>query len=547
MFTSAPSKPQNKKSARLYQILSVFAIACIMIPACFVVGFLSYIMTLALLEAGQDYQGLLVIIHFMSLFALVFGFQVVLTSFYFSSDLEHLLPLPLKTSEIILIKLLRTYMAECGLELFTIFSAFVGYFIAAGITIKSFLFMLIGLFTIPIFPMVECALFSIIGMALPFFMRTKRQTNLFVWAMSLGLTGFAFYSMGGLDGIMVENFVESMQNNTSGFLISMNRLFYTNYLFTRAFAGGNVVEFLAYLLINILGILVLLFVANKLYLYGLNRLNSTSNAKRKGGLLSAKQSYEKKSAGLSYYEKEFRLLFRTGSYISNCVLMTYVWPFALALVFFWKGQSQTFMKYREFMSLQLGKADLYYLMLHIILACLIPGANAIAATAFSREGQQITFMKSIPLSYGTQIKRKAKIAIDMAVFAGYLCVMIASLFINPGMESVLCLFVLYLGMTIAITYLGIYLDSVHPRLTWEDEGAVMRGNVNVFFHMSLSMLIAGVLCAMAFLLYAPDRKHMLILYVFFALLSVLLAVASRYFFLKKSIRRLHHLTDESED
>ena len=46
---------------------------------------------------------------------------------------------------------------------------------------------------------------------------------------------------------------------------------------------------------------------------------------------------------------------------------------------------------------------------------------------------------------------------------------------------------------IFFTYLGIYLDTVNPKLVWEDELNALRGNENTFFSMAISMIIAVVL------------------------------------------------------
>ena len=46
---------------------------------------------------------------------------------------------------------------------------------------------------------------------------------------------------------------------------------------------------------------------------------------------------------------------------------------------------------------------------------------------------------------------------------------------------------------IFFTYLGIYLDTINPKLIWEDELNALRGNENTFFSMAISMIIATVL------------------------------------------------------
>ena len=49
--------------------------------------------------------------------------------------------------------------------------------------------------------------------------------------------------------------------------------------------------------------------------------------------------------------------------------------------------------------------------------------------------------------------------------------------------------------------MGIYLDSVNPKLTWDDELSALRENYNIFFNMGFSMIFTLALCGAICLLY----------------------------------------------
>ena len=46
------------------------------------------------------------------------------------------------------------------------------------------------------------------------------------------------------------------------------------------------------------------------------------------------------------------------------------------------------------------------------------------------------------------------------------------------------------------------MDSINPKLVWDDEVNALRGNYNIFYNMALSILFVAVLCVIAYLLFS---------------------------------------------
>ena len=216
-------------------------------------------MTQALIETGGNEQGLLFVMHFMAVFALIFGFQVILSTFYFSSDLEHLLPLPLKINEIITAKFLQTYLAESMMEFAILLSAFIGYFAAAGVSAGGVITAVIGTFTLPVLPLLYCGIISTLLMAATKRIRSPKDVSFLVWGLSGGLFLFVAWAVGGIDGLMVENFVSSMVGHQNRFMNTMNVLFFHDKLLAQAIAQNSPVKLICYVLVNI-GVALVFFV-----------------------------------------------------------------------------------------------------------------------------------------------------------------------------------------------------------------------------------------------------------------------------------------------
>ena len=110
ILLSMMEMPEHGDKAKAYKVMGIIAMCCIMIPCCIVVGFIVYIMTAALMEAGGCTEGLNLVIQLMSVFGVLFSIMVIFNLLYFSSDLDHLLPLPVKPAELVAAKFTHAYV-----------------------------------------------------------------------------------------------------------------------------------------------------------------------------------------------------------------------------------------------------------------------------------------------------------------------------------------------------------------------------------------------------------------------------------------------------
>lgn len=226
MKNSEMKLPKEGKKGTAYLSLGMIALCCIMIPCCIVVGFVSYVMTEALTAAGTPLNGLLAEIHIMSAFSVVFGLLVIFNILFFSSDREHLVPLPFKSHEILAAKFAYAFWAESMMEFIVLLSMFIGFFLSYGWHPANILTGLAATFLIPLLPMAYCA---IIGLLIMLLLGKIRSTNLFhhmstiILLLFVALFLLSFRDMGG---ITVENYVNSLADNSNLFVTVLNKIFY---------------------------------------------------------------------------------------------------------------------------------------------------------------------------------------------------------------------------------------------------------------------------------------------------------------------------------
>ena len=156
------SKPTDKGQKIKIMVLSVFSIVCIFLPVIIGVGVFVKVMTDTLSITGATTFGLELILYIISAFSIIFGINIVFSEFYFSSDIEYILPFPLRAMQIVGAKFASVFYMENIMQFALILSCITGFGISSKMGIYSWIVGIIGIVSLPILPLVYCAIFSML-------------------------------------------------------------------------------------------------------------------------------------------------------------------------------------------------------------------------------------------------------------------------------------------------------------------------------------------------------------------------------------------------
>lgn len=527
MKNSEMPTPKKGTKGALYRSLGIIAVGCILIPCCLIVGFVSYIMTQALIAANAPASGLLAELHIISAFSVVFGVLVIFNIMFFSSDREHLVPLPFRSHEILAAKFTYAYLAESMMEFLILLSMFVGFFLAYGWSLVSFLAAVIGIFVVPLLPLTYCAIISLLILGC---MRKVKNGRIFHHISTILLIIFVLLflvSFKDMGGITVENYVNSLASDTNLFSQILNKIFFTVPLLMDAVANNSILSLLLFLLGNAGAVAIMLLLGRFLYqpgLYTVGALGSGKKNIREDTKLSVPHGIF-----ASYIKKEYLVLLRTKAYSGNCFYINLLWPFGLCLFLFLNREKEGLAHVRNLYQTGNERSILFLTMGVILLSFIATAMNSLASTAFTREGAHLSLVKYIPVPYRMQMYAKAFISLSITYPPLLLCVIIAGIYLNMHpVWYVYYALIILLCVTIT-TVIGMALDSAHPHSTWDDEYSALRGNLNTFFDMAVVMVISVLICAAAFLCYHFFAPPLLVLHVILAILMLVATVFSVLF------------------
>ena len=92
--TVEPSTEEKNYKKVFYGVMGFIAVCGIMLPMAFFVGVVIYALTQPLVSQGAGQNAVELFLHLISVFSFIFGLNVIFSVFYFSGDIENLLPLP---------------------------------------------------------------------------------------------------------------------------------------------------------------------------------------------------------------------------------------------------------------------------------------------------------------------------------------------------------------------------------------------------------------------------------------------------------------------
>ena len=522
--TVEPSSDEKKYKKIFYNIMGIIAIFGIMIPMAFLVGVIIYAITSALIPMDSQQNGIVLFIHLVSIFSFVFGLNVIFSVFYFSGDIENLLPLPLRPYQIIGSKFTAALINESFMEFIIIIAAFAGYIISAGLPFYTWIIAVFGMFTLPIIPLVYCAVICMLVMLFTRIIKNKDTVNKITGVLTVLIIIALAVSVGNSGGFDTDHLAQSIASPSNNILTVMNCVFPHIQFLVYAMSGNVLLNLLIYIAINIVFIVLFMLFAQAAYFKTVVGINQSSASKHHS-FTAAVSSLKEHSASYSYFKKEIKILFRTPAYFMNCIIINFLWPVLMYLVVMLQGQTN----FLDNFVYGIRSGDELNVLIFIIsvsaMSVLITAANSIASSALTREGKHFAFVKYIPLSYMAQINIKALVSIIISGVGMFIYVIAAGLMLGLGFKIIIFCCIVSLLSVSFVSYFGIFMDSMNPKLIWDDELNALRGNYNIFFNMALAILLEAVVCTCSYLLFKfTNMGALMIIIIMFVVLMILNAV-----------------------
>ena len=494
----------NKKGGKaLFYLLVTILVLFVFIPILAVYTIFVFETMSKLNELDMAVAGFEALLFIVSVFSFVFGFNVLLNELYFSEDIENILPLPVKSETLVAAKFSSCFIVENLILFVFLLLAVIAYVYALELPFYYVLISLIGIIFIPMIPMVFCTLllFIIISI-LKKFLKTNaiRKIGYILLGILIILISYILWKLSFFN---FEAYLETFASGDHTFLEVMRYVFPPVYFFAKGLNEGSILYMLLSVVISLLYFGVMIIAAKYLYYDSVVGITSkdTDSKKRSNNLI---KNFKVKKPEVHYFWKDIKIIFRSPTFLINCVLINFIWPIFIYLIFRIALPSYTINFMREAIINNDPTFNIRILLFVIGIPIIITSFNSLASSAFSREGKNFHFIKYIPLKYGLQWRSKYLVSFVLSFIGVSMYAIPFFIIIHvPILTLLLYLLIIILGISF-VSFIGLLIDSAFPKLIWDDEADSLRENYNTFIAMGYSLLLFTVLCGGGY--YLIDKK-----------------------------------------
>lgn len=461
-------------------------------------AFLTYGLITTLKQANQEKMFIGIFLLGLALLTTIQSIISATNVFYFSKDIEYILPLPLKPKEILISKLNVILITEYIMEIIFAVTPITIYGI---ITLQGPMFYIISLLVLIVFPIIPILIATFIIMIIMSFskrFKNKDRFRLIAPLIGIILAVIMSFSLSGTTNYSEEDLLNSLkQANSMVEMVSDNLPIIKPAI--NAIVNSSFVEFLKLLGITLILYIVFILIGNKIYFRGV--IGNLSSGTKKGKEVKLKK-IKTNSIGKSYIIKEFKVLLKNPIFFIQCVLPSVLMPIIFLGIFIVTLNTNNSQEaLNEFKSV-LG----IYIETPIGLAIIISVTEFltsmlyIAPTVISRDGQNAIFMKYIPISYYKQLIYKGIPNIFFGTITSTIVIAFIYILAKPSLLFLLTVFIINLILLILQTLLMELVDLRKPKLEWTTEYAVVKQNLNLLWPVVLNLLEIGIILIISILL-----------------------------------------------
>lgn len=462
---------------------------------------------------------------FAQLVILFFGIFYIMGMFYFSQDLESLVPLPLKPYEVVGGKFAVVMVNEYLTALPILLPPLIIYGAGTGQGIFYWLKSLLLMFAVPIIPLAAAAL---IIMVLMRFVNFRRYKDLFAIIGGLAAiifgVGISMFSQ-NLSGVGDPDFFNNLVSSQSGLIELIGSRFPPSIWATKGLSEGGLAgpgNLLLFLAVCVLLFLLLLWLSNRVFYKALLAGQEVTRRKKRLTGERLHQQYRKASSPVpAIMKREWKLLFRTPIYALNGLTGSFMGPIIVLIMFLAKGSGEDVQQL--FDVINKPEAAPYVLLGGLGLMLFTAGMNLVASTSLSREGKTFWITKLIPVSAKQQVTAKLLISYIISAIGVIITGIIMWAFIKVSPVWVISIILVGLLGAVPMVAVNLLLDVFHPKLVWNSEQEAMKQNMNGGVGMLLSLIVLLILGALTFVLLVLQLPVWIVLTAL-SVLSIILGV-----------------------
>lgn len=465
-------------------------------------------------KINQEPMLISTILFICTIISLFFGIYTVLNIFYFSNDIEEILPLPFKSEEIVFGKF-TTVLINMMFYSTILIIPLITFGVLKSAGAVYYFYLIIAVVISPIVPIVISAALCIIIMRISNF--SKHKDIFKILSGCIALLFILLFNSWSQDCSSKSTLI-NMTKDKNSLVSKMSGIFVTNKYLSIALADSSSANGFKNIIIAIsLSIIILILfyvIIGKVYLksiIGLSESYSGNKSTPRKNKMQFKMNFEKPQI-LALVIRDLKLNVRTPRFFLNSIAMLIYMPLTFSLAFL-SGFNKTIFK--SILLKEEWQARILAIIFIVVSVFVAPSGTAI--TALSREGKDFFVSKYIPVSYRTQLNSKIISSLCINEIASLIMV-IMLIFLKVKPILILLGAIISIFTILLLSIIGIYIDFKMPKLNWDDERAILKNN-----YMPMAILAIMLLIGMIFYKLAEIINEYSVIFILIILMCTILS------------------------
>lgn len=467
-----------------------------------------------------------------SLAIFIFAIFHVMNTFYFSMDIENLIPLPLRSYEIIGSKLILIIIYEYITEIIFLLPVLIQYGIKINAGLVYYIYGAIIFLINPIVPTILCTILIMVIMRFSNLGKNKDRFKMIsgVVALSIGI-GINLFIQSITSRNQSKDQIENMIMTIKGKYVGvLSKIFPTTKSGVYSLIEHNnfkgFIYICLFLIITLLFLVAFIYIGEKLYLKGVVGISETTSTRKAIEDADLHRYTKKRSVITSYVLKEIKVLLRTPIYFMNCILMNFLWPvFFIAPIAMQGELSEIIQEVNAILQDIDGIKFVVIIAFSVVL--FITATNGIAASSISREGQNLYFNKFVPLDAKNMFMAKILTAVIIEFVSIFFILLTISLIIKVPLIVIISIVIITIPAMFFSSLMGLIIDLYYPKLNWDNEQKAVKQNFNIIGNMALNTILAVITATLFIKLNLNLITTILLIIAIYTLINILM-----YIFLK---------------
>ena len=473
-----------------------------------------------------------------------FGFASIAGNYITGSGEEQLLAMPIKSYDLFCAKFLVSLITEAILCVLILVSSSVFFGIREGL-VKNPLFyvgVLVNVISIPVISI--SVIYTLLVLVFYFFPILRKKKFLSLIA-SIFIIIFIFCF----------SFMSSMQNKIIQLTDNVSSIKFINFISSSL--TGNIWAILFILAVSLICIFVILPIIAPMYVKSLNGFEDSKSKKiNKEEAKKLISDVKVNSHFWAFLIRDVRNLNREPAFFANGPLFVFLMPiimiisFSVGFISEAGAMKELFSELRNDLIMKapdlFEKVKFFIVMIVALISVFSGNGTGISGTCISREGKNLDTLKALPFDIADLLKAKMVHSMAYCVLgciSTILLIVLGILIFNFPFSilDVLQISVLAMILNLSISFLLVliemFLDTIKPKLNWENPNACVKQNINTFFSMLITFFVIGLVVVLCIFVMPQDSMGILIVSAIFLIPCA--PIGSAYFkYAPKKIKRL---------